>query len=328
MFERHGISFLTGNVLASEMAALSNVGRILSYQRPLDNAAAIAANGINFEWYGDSETYDVADPTVVTEATVWDLGKLYSDHSEVYGSDTTKGNRVFGMPVMAVNASNVESTVSMQIGHTASTTVEFISADVPNGTMTLRVIGGNLGIVEGRYDVSGLIGQQMKFAYYDLSLGTAPIPGLDSPATDLAVSGKLGEYLGTIDSVSTNQALPEIVVSLDESFTELNLQSIVFMAPDNQVVMILPLGTGTVSTTTVPPVVELVTDTYGNLPSQESLTSWIYNQTEAAMSDALVCASPVISVTLQPNELIRFIAIAWRHASISEFKNGLTIGIL
>lgn len=328
MFERHGISFLTGNVLASEMGALSNVGRILSFQRPIDNASAVYANGMNFEWYGDEEGYDITDPTVVTEEQVWNLQKLYLDHSEVYGLDTRKGNRVFGMPVMAVNTSNVESTVSLQIGHTASTTVEHISSDVGNDLMTLRILGGNLGIISGRYGPSSLVGKQMKFAYYDLSLGTAPIPGLDSPATDLAVSGKLGEYLGTVQSVDTNQALPEIVVHLDEAYTEQNLQSIVYMAPDNQVVMILPLGTGTLSTTETPPVKELLTDSYRTLPSQESLTSWAYNQTEAAMSDALVCASPVISVTLQPNELIKFMAIAWRHASISEFRNGLTIGIL
>lgn len=328
MFERHGISFLTGNVLASEMDALSSVGRILSFQRPVDLGADVYSNGINFEWYGDEVGYDPLNPTVTTEASVWSIQKLYGEHSEVYGLDINKGNRIFGMPVMAVNTSNAESSASIQIGHTASSTLEYISSDVGNSLVTLRVIGGNLGVIDGGYSAISLVDKQMKFAYYDGTLGTAPIPGLDSPSTDLPVSGRLGEYLGTIQSVNTNQALPEIVVHVDEAFTELNLQSIVFMAPDNQVLMILPLGTGTISTTTTPPVVEPITDTYAITPSQESLTSWVYNQTEAAMSDALVCASPVISVTLQPNELVRFMAIAWRHASISEFKNGLTIGIL
>ena len=328
MFERHGISFLTGNVVDAEMRALIAPGRILSHQRASELSADIYANGMNYTWYGDATTYDPLRPTEVTSEAGWSLQKLQSQHSQFYYGDPTKGNRVFGVPIMAINTSILEETASLQVGHTNSSTIEHISNDLVAHTARFRIIGGNLGIIGGGFNPSLLLGKLMTFAYYDFSLGIDPILGLASPDTDMEISGKTTEITGTVTALATDQSLVEFDVHMSTSFTLEQIRAIIYMAPDNQTLTVLPLGHGEVTDLATGQVAEVSMDTFGAIPSQMGVPGWSYIQDAAAMSEPRVCASPVLNVVLQPNQLVRFMAIGCRHKELSDFTHGLTVGIL
>jgi len=317
MYSSNGISFLSSTVLAEELGAMRALGRVVTFQRSKISAANIYANGINYKWYGDSPEFDINNPTSFTDFDPWSLGKLASEHSEVYGSDSTFGNNVFGFPLMAVNTSGVASSVSLQMAHNEVYQIEYVSHTATE--IQVRVLSG----YQNR-----IIGKQLMFAYYDSSLVNNAIPGFDSPNTNLAVSARLSEKLGTILSADTTNLLPIITVNKDEGFNDTEIVNLAYMAPDTQTLMILPLGTGYVDDPLSPEIMELTSDTYPNTPDSEGIPSWIYNQDAAAMSEQAVCATSVVDLVLEPNQVVKLIGIGWRKDPLVTTNHGLVLGLL
>lgn len=320
MYDSYGISFLSSDIISEEYDLLSMSGKVMTFQRPMSSSADIYAGGINYQWYGDNPDFDISNPTTYSDYEIWNVVKLNSYHQEEYGSDTTFGNKVFGLPIMAINTSGTASSASMQIGHTNAIPIEYISTNIDNNTMDVRVISSTRAIPG--------VGQIMQIAYYDSSLTISPIAGIHPPETELPILKRMTEASGTIIAIDASQTLQVVTVSLDGTFDSEKMSSIAYMAPDNQKLMILPLGTGYVATTTDPNVVIPISEAYPATPSLHNIPSWIYNQDISATSAAATCASPVIDVTLEPNQFLKFIVIGWRGDEIVGPSHGITVGIM
>jgi len=324
------MSFLFGEKFGSEIALMPNVGNIVTYQETQNVLAHLYDNGINYIFHGTSEEYDEEEPSYDVLQVCWDIPKLSNTHLVTDGGDLNYGDRVFGFPMIVGNIPTLTGGASdpileyLQFHHVLSTGIEKVSYDGGTEQAVFKIDFNASKLADLALEYSDYIGESMILSYNDSQ--DTEISGFDDPNNIIEIEEDCSELECTILSVYDTPPYTYVEVQINSVHDETMIDRTRYLAPNNQKIMILPLGNGFVEFDDADGI-RIASDTYTANPSQEGLISWTYNLDSGTMSKALNTVSPILRFTMDNLEFYKMMIITLRNQEISKFPHGFNMKI-
>jgi len=327
-FIHKGVSFFFPRLLESQLFLFNNRDNLMKYSDTFGVPGIdLYSNEINYYIYNP----DVNNSGLNLQELGWNLAKISTPHIIDYpGEEDTFAQKVFGVPIAFYNTEATQVVFLLKMTHSSTIDVVVKSLDVASDTMVLRVtngtmtdrVGNTVAITTSIIDEKMILSRQNNlYSGGEFIDGIATINGTGSPQIEVGVT--MVEYKCTVIDAVTISGISEIEVHIDDEYDEYEIVDIVNMSPDNQELMILPLGNGifvpklddTTDTGSVSG------DTFPDTIGQHGLESWVYNQ--ESMSSRSAMSSSVMKFVLEPNEVYKFMTIVWKSDGLSFFSNGL-----